>query len=109
MEPRAQTPSGSSADSGRTLVAARTTRREFVRHLGLGAAALPFILNLPSLGFANQGRRKQRLIIMFSPNGVVPDTFWPDQEGADFAFKESLSPLESLRDRTLVLHGVCDK
>ena len=49
-----------------------SNRREFIRDLGIGAAALPFILNLPSLGFANQQRRKQRLVIMFSPNGVVP-------------------------------------
>src|SRR5437764_6529379 len=109
MEPRAQTPSGSSADSGRTLVAARTTRREFVRDLGIGAAALPFILNLPSLGFANQGRRKQRLVVMFSPDGVVPSTFWPDGEGKLTALKESLKPLEPFKERTLVLHGVCDK
>lgn len=85
------------------------TRREFIRDLGIGATSLPFILNLPSLGFANQNHRKQRLVIMFSPNGVVPNTFWPDEEGKAFKFKESLSPLEPFHDRTLVLHGVCDK
>src|SRR5689334_24685649 len=46
---------------------------------------------------------------MFSPNGVVPDTLWPKEEGADFKLPESLSPLEKLRERTLVLHGVCDE
>ncbi|HEV3121655.1 MAG TPA: DUF1552 domain-containing protein, partial [Isosphaeraceae bacterium] len=86
-----------------------STRRAFVRRLGIGAAALPFVLNLPSLGFANQQRRKQRLVVMFSPNGIVPSTFWPDEEGESFALKESLTPLETLRDRTLVLRGVCDK
>ena len=85
------------------------TRREFMRDLGLSAAALPFILNLPSLGFANQQRRKQRLVIMFSPDGVVPPTFWPDEEGKLTKLKESLKPLEAFRERTLVLHGVCDK
>jgi hypothetical protein len=85
-------------------------RRDFLRDLGIGAAAMPFLLNLPSLGFANnQGQRKQRLIVMFSPNGVVPKTFWPDEEGEAFALKESLSPLEPFRDKTLVLHGVCDR
>ena len=86
-----------------------SNRREFIRDLGIGAAAVPFILNLPSLGFANQGVRKRRLVIMFSPNGVIPSTFWPDEEGASFQLKESLKPLEPFKGRTLILHGVCDK
>jgi hypothetical protein len=90
-------------------VAHSSTRREFLRDLGVGAAAVPFLLNLPSLGFANQQKRKQRLVVMFSPNGVIPSTFWPDEEGDTFTLKESLTPLEPYRDRTLLLHGVCDK
>jgi hypothetical protein len=86
-----------------------STRRDFVRSLGLGAAALPFITNLPSLGFANQTRRKQRLVVIFSPNGIVPDTFWPSEEGDKFTLKESLKPLAPFQDRTLILKGVCDK
>jgi hypothetical protein len=86
-----------------------TTRREFIRDLGLRAAAVPFILNLPSLGFANQQSRKQRLVVMFSPNGVVPSTFWPDEEGSSFTLKEILKPLEPFKSRMLTLHGVCDK
>ena len=85
------------------------TRREFIRDLGIGTAALPFVLNLPSLGFANQQRRKQRLVVMFSPNGVVPSTFWPDGDGELCALPESLQPLEPFADRTLLLHGICDK
>jgi hypothetical protein len=87
----------------------RNTRREFLRELGIGAAALPFVLNLPSLAAADEPRRKQRLIIMFSPDGVVQNNFWPDEEGASFTLKQSLKPLEPLRDRTLILHGVCDR
>jgi hypothetical protein len=86
-----------------------TNRREFIRELGIGAAAVPFILNLPGLGFANQQHRKQRLVVVFSPNGVVPDAFWPSEEGADFQFKDILKPLAPFQARTLVLHGVCDK
>jgi hypothetical protein len=85
------------------------TRREFLRDLGLSAAALPFVLNLPSLGFANQQQRKQRLVVMFSPNGVVPAAFWPAEEGEAFTLPESLKPLEPFRNRMLTLHGVCDK
>ena len=85
------------------------SRREFLCKLGISAAAMPFVLNLPSLGFANQAARKQRLVVIFSPNGVVPPAFWPDEEGADFKLKESLSPLEPFKDRLLTLNGVCDK
>ena len=85
------------------------TRREFIRDLGLGAASLPFILNLPSLGFANQARRKRRLVVIFSPNGVVPKAFWPAEEGEEFTLPEILKPLEPFKSKTLTLHGVCDK
>src|SRR4051794_13061776 len=84
-------------------------RRTFLRDLGASAAALPFVLNLPGLAFANQGARKKRLVVMFTPNGVVPKTFWPDEEGECFSLKESLLPLEPFQDRVLTLHGVCDK
>lgn len=85
------------------------TRRDFIRDLGLSTATLPFVLNLPSLGFANQQKRKQRLIVMFSPNGVVPPAFWPDEEGDKFTLKESLKPLEPFKSKMLTLHGVCDR
>ena len=32
----------------------RKTRREFMRDLGLSAAAVPFIWNLPSLGYGQR-------------------------------------------------------
>ena len=84
-------------------------RREFIRDLGIGAAAFPFLWNLPSLGFANQVARKKRLVVLFSPNGVVPSTFWPDAEGDEFELKASLKPLEPFKEKTLIMHGVCDK
>ena len=85
------------------------SRRDFLRDLGIGAAALPFFLNLPSLGFANQAARKKRLVVMFSPNGVIPSNFWPDEEGSEFTLKESLKPLEPFKDRMLTLRGISDK
>lgn len=85
------------------------SRRRFLRDLGANAAIMPFLLNLPSLGLGETAGRKKRLVIMFSPNGVVPDTFWPDAEGTAFQFKESLKPLEPFKARTLVLKGVCNQ
>src|SRR5438105_11103161 len=86
-----------------------TTRRDFIRELGLGAAALPFVLNLPGVRAGEPAKRKQRLVVLFSPNGVFPANFWPDEEGEKFALKEILKPLEPFKGKTLVLNGVCDK
>jgi hypothetical protein len=85
------------------------TRREFVRDLGLSAAALPFVLNLPSLGFANQTKRKQRIVFVFSPNGIVPKDFWPDEERPLAKLKAILEPLEPFKQQVLTLHGMCDR
>lgn len=84
-------------------------RREFLKTMGLSAASVPFLMNLPSLGFANSTQRKKRLVVVFSPNGVVPWNFWPDEEGSEFTLKESLKPFEPFKDRMLTLKGVCDK
>ena len=86
----------------------QNTRREFLRGLGLSAAALPFLSNLPCLA-APKGGRRQRLVVLFSPDGIVPNTFWPDEVGEQFTLKETLKPLEPFKNRTLVLHGVCDR
>ncbi|MAG93280.1 MAG: hypothetical protein CMJ48_05970 [Planctomycetaceae bacterium] len=71
---------------------------------------MPLVSSLPSLGLAAEpGTRKQRLIVMFSPNGIVPKTFWPDAVGEGFELKEIMQPLAAYQDRMLVLRGVCDR
>ena len=84
-------------------------RRQFIKQLGLSAASLPFLVGLPSLGLAAPARPRQRLIIMFSPNGTIPPAFWPDGEGKDFTLKPIVSPLETYKDRMLFLHGLANK
>ncbi|MEZ0386829.1 MAG: DUF1552 domain-containing protein [Verrucomicrobium sp.] len=84
-------------------------RRQFLRDLGVSAATLPFLAGLPSLTGAPLPQRRQRVVIMFSPNGTLPMDFWPDKEGADFEFKSILKPLEPFKDRTLILNGVYNK
>lgn len=86
-----------------------TSRREFLKRTGITAATLPFLMNLSSLGWASTSVRRKRLVVIFTPNGVVPKTFWPDEEGQLEAFKQSLEPLTPFRDKTLTLHGVNDK
>lgn len=87
-------------------------RRDFLRQLGLSSASLPFFAGLPSLQAGTgtrAGGRKQRLVIMISPNGTVPPAFWPDAEGECFELKEILRPLESHRNKMLVLHGLANQ
>ena len=85
-------------------------RRQFLRQLGLGAAALPFVSNLNAFASrAMTSARKQRLVVMFSPNGTVPWDFWPDEEGDEFTLKRILEPLSDFQRRTTVMHGLCDK
>jgi hypothetical protein len=86
-----------------------TSRRDFIQRLGLSAVAFPLICNLPSLGFARSTIRKRRLVLMFSPNGVYKPNFWPEETGVKFSLKPSLSPLEPLKARTLILRGLNDK
>jgi len=84
-------------------------RRQFLRDLGITAGALPFLAGLPSITGAPAPQRRQRLIIMFSPNGTIPNEFWPDQPGPNTEFKAILKPLEAFKQRTLLLHGVFNK
>ena len=83
-----------------------STRREFLQRLGISSTAMPFLMGLPNLGEAAPTRPRQRLIVMFSPNGTIPKNYWPDQPNADFALKPILKPLEPFRNQLLVLKGV---
>ncbi len=85
-----------------------TSRRGFLRDLGLSTAVLPFVTGLPGLAAPN-AKRKQRMIVIFSPDGTVPWNFWPKEEGKDFTLPEILTPLAPYQKKILPLHGVCDK
>ncbi|TWT52215.1 hypothetical protein KOR42_30830 [Thalassoglobus neptunius] len=85
------------------------TRREFLRRTGVSAAMLPFVWNLPSLAGETGSKRKQRLIVVFTPNGTVVDNFWPKTYDENFETTPILKPLEEYRDQMLVLKGVCNK
>jgi hypothetical protein len=88
-------------------------RRQFLRDLGISAAALPFLSGLPSMarGSSTSTGRRQRLIIMFSPNGTLPNEFWPDEMGNEIPLqlKPMLSPLQPFAEQTLILKGVNNK
>jgi hypothetical protein len=94
------------------------SRRELLRRLGVGSAVLPFLDNLPSLAAAGTTTPKKRLVIVFSPDGVVKKNFWPTEPGPfttlppvvqPIELPPILRPLEPFRDRLLMLKGVNDK
>src|SRR6266853_54259 len=84
-------------------------RRQFIKQLGISTASLPFLVGLPSLGLASPARPRQRLIVMFTPNGTIPPSFWPEETGTDFTLKEILTPLETFKSRMLILNGLANK
>jgi len=86
-----------------------STRRTFLRQLGLSAAALPFLPVLPSLAQSAPGGKPQRIIFLFTPNGTIPPEFWPDQTGPDFQLKRILAPLEPFKSRLMTLRGIHNK
>lgn len=88
-----------------------SSRREFLKQAGLSTLGVHLAMGLPSLASAsaNPAARKQRLIFVFSPNGVIPKHFWPETLGAEFELKRILQPLEPFRDQTITMHGVCNQ
>ena len=96
------------------------SRRDFIINMGVSSAAANFAFALPSLSWAEdtgqkKTSRKQRVVFMFTPNGVVPNHFWPDHAGAfgtgkaSTKFKRILEPLEPYKDQLLTLRGIDNK
>lgn len=88
-----------------------TNRREFLLRSGISLAAANMAMGLPSLARAagSDPAAKQRLVFVFSPNGVIPQHFWPDEVGEDFKLKRILEPLADLKNQVLTLHGLHNK
>lgn len=83
-------------------------RRDFLRNLGIGTAALPFLTGLKSLwGAETAADPRKRLIVFFSPNGTLPTEFWPDKfDDSPLLLKPMLGPLKPFADQTLMVKGV---
>jgi hypothetical protein len=83
-------------------------RRSVLKKLGLSSLSLP-ILSQSSNLFSEKAKKaapKQRLIVMFSPNGTIPGQFWPEKMGEDFEHKTILKPLEPFHDKMLILRDL---
>lgn len=86
------------------------SRRDFLKKAGLSTMGIQLAMGLPSLASASLNTaKKQRLIFVFSPNGVIPKHFWPDTLGKDFELKRILKPLEPFKNQTMTMHGICNR
>jgi hypothetical protein len=74
----------------RTLSLAKSfaSRRQLLKALGAGAAVAPFVPTLDAwaqMG-GSGGKPPQRLLLLFTPDGIVPDLYWPKGSETDFTF-----------------------
>jgi len=91
------------------MTPAALSRRDLLRRLGVGPAVLPFLGNLPSLAAATAAP-KRRLVIVFSPDGVVKRNFWPEPGPlAGRGLPRILAPFAPFADRLLTLKGLDNK
>jgi hypothetical protein len=84
------------------------SRRAFLRGAAGAAVGLPL---MASLGFGGRARADggafpKRLVILFSPNGTVPDTWRPAGGAFDFQLSPVLAPLGPHREDLLILDGL---
>ncbi len=86
-------------------------RREFFTTSAGVLMAIPGLRGLPWMqpDDSRDPSTKKRLIIMFSPNGMVSKGFWPKKRGPDFDLTEVLTPLAEFRDRMLIVKGICNQ
>ena len=95
----------------------RHTRRHFLRGLGAGVA-LPAMASLQSLKVIatettivgnlaeTASGAPLRTAFLYFPNGAIPSTWWPEQQGQDFSFSPTLEPLAKTRDAIQILGGL---
>ncbi len=81
-------------------------RRNFLRNAAVGAAAvsLPFTRMLDAR--AADPAFPKRLVVFFSPNGTIYDSWLPSGGETSFTLSTILKPLEPHRDKLLILDGL---
>jgi hypothetical protein len=78
------------------------SRRQLLRALGVSAAAAPMIPMLDGWARAADAPPK-RLLLVFTPDGIVPDQWWPKGTETEFTFPSILEPLNRHKADMIVL------
>ncbi|MCZ6671896.1 MAG: DUF1552 domain-containing protein [Verrucomicrobia bacterium] len=91
------------------------SRRHFLKGIGACVALPAFQSMLPGNLMAAESLRNAattstgaplRTAFVYFPNGAIPANWWPEGGIKDFAFKETLKPLEALRNSVQVMGGL---
>jgi hypothetical protein len=81
------------------------SRRSFLAGAGGAAVALPYLGSMRAR--AGEGSATpRRLVVVVQPQGFIMDEWRPTGTGTDFQLGSILSPLESLKDRIVVVSGL---
>jgi hypothetical protein len=78
------------------------SRRQLLRALGVSAAAAPLVPALDGWAAAADAPAK-RLLLLFTPDGIVPDQWWPKGSETEFTFPSILAPLDRHKADLIVL------
>ncbi len=86
----------------------KMSRRTALKGAGSISIALPF-LEIMGADKAYAATKGKRFISVFTPGGTVLNNWRPSGDGANFTLSQILSPLESVKDKILVLDGLAMK
>ncbi len=81
-------------------------RRTFLRGMGT-VVALPLLDSMiPAIAGTSGARSPIRMGFVYVPNGIIPKDWLPQSEGSAFEFMPTMKPLESMRDKILVVSNL---
>jgi hypothetical protein len=82
------------------------SRRQLLKALGVSAAAAPFVPVLH--GWAEAQAAQKRILLLFSPHGVIPDAYWPTGTETAFNFPAGgiLEPLAAHKGDMVIYKGL---
>lgn len=83
------------------------SRRNFLRTLGVGSLAMSLFDQRRAL--AQSQALPKRLILVFTPNGTIPEAWGADGTRTDFTLRRILDPLKDYKPYLNVLQGIDQK
>ncbi len=101
--------SSSNQFTGNRITGTQITRRAILRGAGC-TLALPWLESFAARAKAmGAAKFPQRLGVVFLGCGVNEDHWWSEGEGAEMKLGKSLAPLEPLKHKLNVIHGLFNK